>query len=126
MITSQHALAGLCVLANVLGTQMGFAGVKRLQEMHSIPFWHREGLYNIMIAFGPAPPDWFVLAWAYARVPIALAGVTLPLLAGLFLIPRGRLIQGWMLLSTSVLAFAGGGVWIWCHAVFNAQSLSQR
>jgi hypothetical protein len=122
MITSQNAFSAVCALANVLGVQMGLAGIKRLQEMPSIPFYQPDGMYKVFGLFWPMPPNWLVLGWAHTK--IAIVSLVLPLISGVFLIPRGHLIKGWLLLSASTLAFAGTGVWIWLHAVFNAEVLS--
>jgi hypothetical protein len=80
-------------------------------------------MYHIMLTF-PSPPNWLLLAWAFARVPILVASIMLPLVATLFLLPRGRILQGWILIGTATLVFAGTGLWIWLHAVFNAEALA--
>ena len=124
MLTSQYSLSAFCVLANILGVQLGLAGVRHLKEIPSIPFYQPDGMYFIILPFGPVPPNWLIFVWASGGVSFVVISIVLSLAAALLLLPRGRPISGWLLLGSSTLAFAGTGLWIWLHAAFNAEALA--
>ena len=121
MIRPQHTMSALCVLAGLLGVQMGIAGVNRLQGILAGDFPNL-----IPPCPGLVAPDWLVVSCAHGRLPLVITSLVVPLAAALFLIPRGRPLLGWSILGVSVLVFTGGGLWIWLHAVFNADFLAGK
>jgi hypothetical protein len=118
----ERKLAVLFALANVAGTVLAIVGIGFLRAGPSIPFYEPDGLYTIGLYF-PMPPDWLVLTWAHAAVPILLAGIAMPFWA-MALVDRGRLLQGWIILAFSAVAVFGTGVWVGFHGAFNASLLT--
>lgn len=114
--------AVLSALANVAGTVFAVLGIGFLRAGPSIPFYTPKGLYTIGLLF-PMPPDWLVLAWAHAAVPILIAGIATPFWATT-LIDRGRVLQGYGILASSVVAVCGTGFWVGFHGAFNASLLT--